>query len=71
MYSDTEQWLRIRHRILVEGVSRKQVMGCCIVAYVETTERVDCQAQCLRTLPHKTAYCNSAAAGRRSIPKCH
>jgi transposase len=26
MYSDTEQWLRIRHRILVEGISRKQVV---------------------------------------------
>jgi transposase len=26
MYSDTEQWLRIRHRILVEGISRKRVV---------------------------------------------
>jgi hypothetical protein len=26
MYSNTEQWLRIRHRILIEGVPRKQVV---------------------------------------------
>jgi hypothetical protein len=26
MYSDSEQWLRIRHRILVEGISRKKVV---------------------------------------------
>lgn len=26
MYSDTDQWLRIRHHILVEGVSRRQVV---------------------------------------------
>jgi transposase len=26
MYSDTDQWLRIRHRILVEGISRKQIV---------------------------------------------
>src|SRR5215204_2787376 len=26
MYTDVEQWLHIRHRILVEGISRKQVV---------------------------------------------